>query len=166
MNSPGIFWRRLDDAADEVSDAADEVANGVTDGIADGGTDGAADGVTNGAADGVTDGAADVVFEGAADGAGLGTRFLGHIERCKVLLHLVDGTAEDVAADYLTVKSELDAYESDLTQTSRRIVGTQNSEVKGQIASVFYHTAVGPLTFGDHVVLDLLAKGLVLSRRR
>ncbi|MEM1088512.1 MAG: GTPase, partial [Pseudomonadota bacterium] len=56
------------------------------------------------------------LIEGAADGAGLGTRFLGHIERCKVLLHLVDGTAQDVAADYLTVKSELDAYESDLTQ--------------------------------------------------
>jgi GTP-binding protein len=50
------------------------------------------------------------LIEGASEGAGLGTRFLGHVERCRVLLHLVDGTAEDVAAAYRTVRRELKAY--------------------------------------------------------
>ena len=48
--------------------------------------------------------------EGAHQGSGLGIRFLGHVERCPVLLHLVDGTAEDVAGAYNTVRRELDAY--------------------------------------------------------
>jgi GTPase len=50
------------------------------------------------------------LIEGAHEGAGLGDRFLGHIERCRVLLHLVDATSEDVAADYKTVRRELKAY--------------------------------------------------------
>ncbi len=50
------------------------------------------------------------LIEGAHDGAGLGDRFLGHIERCKALLHLVDGTAEDIVGDYQTVRHELEAY--------------------------------------------------------
>jgi len=50
------------------------------------------------------------LIEGAHEGAGLGDRFLGHVERCGVLLHLVDGTAEDVIADYQTVRHEMEAY--------------------------------------------------------
>jgi GTP-binding protein len=50
------------------------------------------------------------LIEGAAEGAGLGLRFLGHLERCKVLIHLVDATSEDVAADWRTVRGELAAY--------------------------------------------------------
>ncbi len=50
------------------------------------------------------------LIEGAHEGAGLGTRFLGHVERCRVLLHLVDATEEDVAAAYRTVRRELKAY--------------------------------------------------------
>ncbi|MHC8508837.1 MAG: GTPase ObgE [Rhodospirillales bacterium] len=50
------------------------------------------------------------LIEGASEGAGLGTRFLGHVERCPVLLHLVDGTGEDLAADYATVRAELASY--------------------------------------------------------
>ncbi len=50
------------------------------------------------------------LIEGAHEGHGLGDRFLGHIERCGVLLHLVDGTQEDVAAAYRTVRRELEAY--------------------------------------------------------
>lgn len=50
------------------------------------------------------------LIEGAHDGAGLGARFLGHIERCKALLHLVDGTAEDIVADYRIVRHELEEY--------------------------------------------------------
>ncbi len=54
------------------------------------------------------------LIEGAHEGAGLGTRFLGHIERCRVLLHLVDATEEDVAGAYRTVRRELKAYAADL----------------------------------------------------
>jgi len=50
------------------------------------------------------------LIEGAHQGAGLGDRFLGHIERCRVLLHLVDGTQDDVAAAYRSVRDELEAY--------------------------------------------------------
>ncbi|MCE2509580.1 MAG: GTPase ObgE [Alphaproteobacteria bacterium] len=50
------------------------------------------------------------LIEGAHKGAGLGDRFLGHIERCRVLLHLVDGTCEDVAGAYRTVREELSRY--------------------------------------------------------
>lgn len=50
------------------------------------------------------------LIEGAHEGAGLGDRFLGHIERCGALLHLVDGTQEDVAGAYRSIREELDAY--------------------------------------------------------
>jgi GTPase len=50
------------------------------------------------------------LIEGAHEGTGLGDRFLGHTERCRVLLHLVDGTAEDAGAAYRTVRAELEAY--------------------------------------------------------
>jgi GTP-binding protein len=50
------------------------------------------------------------LIEGAHLGAGLGDRFLGHVERCRVLLHLIDGTAEDAGDAYNTVRAELKAY--------------------------------------------------------
>ena len=50
------------------------------------------------------------LIEGAAEGAGVGDRFLGHVERTRILLHLVDANVEDVADAYRTVRTELDAY--------------------------------------------------------
>jgi GTPase len=50
------------------------------------------------------------LIEGAHEGIGLGDRFLGHVERCRVLLHLVDGTGGDAGAAYQTVRAELTAY--------------------------------------------------------
>jgi GTP-binding protein len=55
------------------------------------------------------------LIEGAHEGTGLGDRFLGHTERCRVLLHLVDGTTEDAGAAYKIVRSELEAYGQGLT---------------------------------------------------
>jgi GTPase len=55
------------------------------------------------------------LIEGAHEGVGLGDRFLGHTERCRVLLHLIDGTAEDAGAAYKTVRAELEAYGQGLT---------------------------------------------------
>ena len=54
------------------------------------------------------------LIEGAHEGAGLGDRFLGHVERCRVLLHLVDATGEHAGKAYKTVRSELEAYGGDL----------------------------------------------------
>jgi GTP-binding protein len=50
------------------------------------------------------------LIEGAHEGVGLGDRFLGHVERCRVLLHLIDGTEDDAGAAYRTVRDELAAY--------------------------------------------------------
>ena len=54
------------------------------------------------------------LIEGAHEGVGIGDRFLGHVERCAVLLHLVDITEEDPVAAYRTVRAELDAYDNGL----------------------------------------------------
>lgn len=50
------------------------------------------------------------LIEGASEGAGLGTRFLGHVERAGALIHLVDATQEDVVGAWRTVRGELEAY--------------------------------------------------------
>jgi GTPase len=55
------------------------------------------------------------LIAGAADGAGIGDRFLGHIERCRVLLHLVDATGDDPVGAYKIVRNELDIYGAGLT---------------------------------------------------
>lgn len=59
------------------------------------------------------------LIEGASDGRGLGDTFLGHVERCAVLLHLVDGTAEDVVTDYQTIITELEQYGGGLAEKPR-----------------------------------------------
>lgn len=50
------------------------------------------------------------LIEGASEGKGIGDRFLGHVERCSVLLHLIDGTALDPVEDYRTIIAELQNY--------------------------------------------------------
>ncbi|MDA5094936.1 GTPase ObgE [Aliiroseovarius sp. KMU-50] len=50
------------------------------------------------------------LIEGASEGRGLGDLFLGHVERCSVLLHLVDGTSDDVAGDWQTIITEVESY--------------------------------------------------------
>ena len=61
------------------------------------------------------------LIEGAADGAGIGDRFLGHIERCRVLIHLVDIAGDDPAAAMQTVNAELEAYDEDLADKPQLI---------------------------------------------
>jgi GTP-binding protein len=56
------------------------------------------------------------LIEGAHEGVGIGDRFLGHVERCRVLLHLVDGTSEHAGAAYKTVRAELEAYGEGLAE--------------------------------------------------
>jgi len=59
------------------------------------------------------------LIEGAHEGRGIGDRFLGHVERCSVLLHMVDGTSETVAEDYATIIGELEAYGGVLAEKPR-----------------------------------------------
>lgn len=62
------------------------------------------------------------LIEGASEGRGLGDMFLGHVERCAVLLHLVDGTSGDPMADYSTIIEELENYGGDLASKPRLTV--------------------------------------------
>src|SRR5258707_12759140 len=67
------------------------------------------------------------LIEGASEGAGLGHRFLGHVERCAVILHLVDGTVEDVVGHWRTIRRELEAYGHGLTD-KREIIGLNKAD--------------------------------------
>jgi GTPase len=62
------------------------------------------------------------LIEGASEGHGLGTRFLGHVERCSVLLHLIDGTQDDVKTAYKTIRNELVLYAEDLAEKPEVLV--------------------------------------------
>ena len=64
------------------------------------------------------------LIEGAHNGKGLGTRFLGHIERCSALVHLIDGTSEDIIQDYRVVADELQRYGKVLSE--KKIVLVMN----------------------------------------
>jgi len=70
------------------------------------------------------------LIEGAHEGRGIGDRFLGHIERCAVLLHLVDATSDDVLGDYRVVERELPAYGAGL-DTKPRIVALNKCDALG-----------------------------------
>jgi GTP-binding protein len=67
------------------------------------------------------------LIEGAHEGAGLGDRFLGHVERCRVLLHLVDGTCAHAGKAYKTVRNELVAYGHGLAD-KREIVALNKAD--------------------------------------
>ncbi len=62
------------------------------------------------------------LIEGAHEGVGLGDRFLRHVERCAVLLHLVDGTEEDVAGRYKAIRKELKLYSKTLAAKHEIVV--------------------------------------------
>ena len=66
------------------------------------------------------------LIEGAAEGAGVGDRFLGHVERTRLLLHLVDGSAEDPVASWRVVRGELGQYGAGLTAKPELIALTKS----------------------------------------
>jgi GTP-binding protein len=84
------------------------------------------------------------LIEGASEGAGLGARFLGHVERCRVLVHLIDGTINDVADAYRTVRAEVEAYGGGLAEKpelvalnkSDALTGDDKAEKQEQLAQV------------------------------
>ncbi len=67
------------------------------------------------------------LIEGASEGAGLGHRFLGHVERCAVILHLIDGTADDVVAHWRLIRRELEAYGHGLAEKPE-IIGLNKAD--------------------------------------
>src|SRR5579875_2697665 len=75
------------------------------------------------------------LIEGASEGAGLGTRFLGHVERCKVLIHLVDGTQEDVAEAYRQIRHELETYGEGLAEKPELLVLNKSDAMTPREAS-------------------------------
>ena len=62
------------------------------------------------------------LIEGAHEGAGIGDRFLGHVERCAVLIHLIDGTQDDVKLAYTTIRNELASYAEELAEKPEILV--------------------------------------------
>ncbi len=62
------------------------------------------------------------LIEGAHEGIGLGTRFLGHVERCRVLIHLIDGASDDITRAYYTIRHELKEYSQNLAQKPEIVV--------------------------------------------
>ena len=62
------------------------------------------------------------LIEGAHEGTGLGDRFLGHVERCAVLVHLIDGTQDDVVESWRTIRHELHEYGGGLSEKPEIIV--------------------------------------------
>jgi GTPase len=89
------------------------------------------------------------LIEGAHEGVGLGVRFLGHVERCAVLLHLVDGTSDDVAQDYKTIIGELEAYGGDLALKPRitvlNKVDALDDEMRAEAKAALEKACGGPV---------------------
>ncbi|MGO8955741.1 MAG: GTPase ObgE [Rhodomicrobium sp.] len=75
------------------------------------------------------------LIEGAHEGAGIGDRFLGHVERCRVLLHLVDVTEPDVAEAYRTVRGELKAYGAGLHRKREIVALSKCDAVAPEVAA-------------------------------
>lgn len=71
------------------------------------------------------------LIAGASEGRGLGVRFLGHVERCQVLVHLVDACAEDPVTDYHVVREELAAYAPELCRKPERVVLNKTDALPG-----------------------------------
>jgi GTPase len=74
------------------------------------------------------------LIEGAAEGAGVGDRFLGHIERTRILVHLVDANLDDVAQGYRTVRDELEAYGAGLTDKVELVALNKADTIDAEMA--------------------------------
>jgi GTP-binding protein len=95
------------------------------------------------------------LIEGASVGVGLGDRFLGHTERCRVLLHLVDGSGEDAGAAYATVRSELVAYGQGLSEKPEIVALTKADaltpdQIEAQAAALKRACGKTPLVLSAH----------------
>lgn len=81
------------------------------------------------------------LIEGAHEGIGLGDRFLKHVERCSVFLHLIDATSENIVQDYKTIRKELELYKRNLTEKPEvialnKIDSLTADEIKKKLSSI------------------------------
>ena len=95
------------------------------------------------------------LIEGAHEGTGLGDRFLGHTERCRVLLHLVDGTSENAGRDYKTIRAELEAYGHGLEDKPEIVALTKADamtpeQIKSQTAKLKRASGETPYVLSSH----------------
>jgi GTP-binding protein len=115
------------------------------------------------------------LIEGAAEGAGIGDRFLGHIERCQVLLHLVDANDEDVATSYRIVRDELEAYGEGLSDkpvvVALNKIDTLDDELTAALSAELEEASGKPVLAlsaaggtGVEAVLDALLERLTVQR--
>lgn len=74
------------------------------------------------------------LIEGAHEGAGIGDRFLGHVERCEIILHLIDSNSEDLFRDYNIIRGELEAYGGDLATKDELIAISKCDSITDEIA--------------------------------
>jgi GTPase len=96
------------------------------------------------------------LIAGAHQGAGLGVRFLGHIERCRVLLHLVDATLDNIVAAYQTVRAEIAAYSLDLA-AKKEIVALSKSDALDQATIARKAAELAIITPGPPLVLSAVS---------
>ena len=98
------------------------------------------------------------LIEGASEGRGLGDLFLGHVERCAVLLHLIDGTSDTVAEDYATIIGELEAYGGDLADKPRITVLNKidalDDEERAEARAALEEAAGGPVMMMSSVARE------------
>jgi GTP-binding protein len=117
------------------------------------------------------------LIEGAHEGAGLGDRFLGHIERCAVLLHLIDGTQPDPAGAYATIRAELEGYGGGLVDKPEIValnkVDAMTPQARASRVKALSRAAGRPALLisgvtGDGVqdVVRALAKAVAAARQR
>ncbi len=115
------------------------------------------------------------LIEGAADGAGIGDRFLGHIERCRLLLHLVDASSAAPTEGYDTVRAELDAYGEGLADKPEIVLLTKvdaagPQKIAAVARAIERRTGVAPLAVsaltgeGVEKVLAAVWKELDMAR--
>jgi GTP-binding protein len=100
------------------------------------------------------------LIEGASEGRGLGTQFLAHVERCAVLLHLVDGTSATITKDYRTIVAELESYADELGDKPRVTALNKADALDAKTLSTrrraLEKAAGGPV----HVISGATGKGL------
>ena len=75
------------------------------------------------------------LIEGAHQGAGIGDRFLGHVERCRINLHLIDITNEDVCRSYDIIRGELEAYGNGLAEKDELVALTKCDAVTEDVVA-------------------------------
>jgi GTP-binding protein len=111
------------------------------------------------------------LIEGAAEGAGIGDRFLGHVERTRLLLHLIDASSEDPVESWRVVRAELESYGAGLTAKPELIALTKTDLLDDKAQAKLVKTlekATGatlfpisaPLNEGMETLLDRIVETL------